>query len=161
MSSVFELDYALRRLSIRHLAMRGDGLLAFGCQHEGDSENLPPLLGTLSPGGKISLLEVPEDALARLHNYVGSVGFDDSGTWLTATSPRGGAALIWNMRRGALAASLMLPDVCGVAASGPESFLLSSGNAGLKTAMADGSMTAAGGLGWIWDNHTLSLDLGR
>jgi hypothetical protein len=55
----------------------------------------------------------------------------------------------------------MLPDVCGVAASGPESFLLSSGNAGLKTAMADGSMTGAGGLGWIWDNHTLSLDLGR
>ena len=161
LSSVFELDRKLRRLSIRHLAVRGDGLLAFGCQHEGDSEDLPPLLGTLSPGGKISLLEVPEDALARLHNYVGSVGFDDSGTWLTATSPRGGAALIWNMRRGALAASLMLPDVCGVAASGPESFLLSSGNAGLKMAMADGSMTAAGGLGWIWDNHTLSLDLGR
>jgi hypothetical protein len=159
--AIVELDHMFRRLSIRHLALRDDGLLAFGCQHEGDSEDLPPLLGTLSSSGRLTLLDVPEDALARLDNYVGSVSLDDSGNWLTATSPRGGTALIWNLERGALAASLMLPDVCGVAASGNESFLLSSGNAGLKTAMADGSMTAAGGLGWIWDNHTLSLDSGR
>ncbi len=161
MNAVVELDRGLRRLSIRHLSMRGDGLLAFGCQFEGDSDDLPPLLGTLSPRGKLTLLDVPDDALARLVNYVGSVSFDDSGTRLTATSPRGGAVLIWNMERDALAASLMLPDVCGVAASGEEAFLLSSGNAGLKRVMADGSMAAAGGLGWIWDNHTLSLDLGR
>jgi hypothetical protein len=157
-AGLFELGPDQRRLSIRHLALRSDGVAAFGCQYQGEDDQLVPLLGTLSADGRIALLDVPEDALARLNNYVGSVSFDDSGRLLAATSPHGGAALFWDMSRQRLADSLAIPDVCGVAPLGPQAFLLSSGNAGLATKPAQGSLQPAGGLGWVWDNHTLSLD---
>ena len=156
--AAIELDAGLRRLSIRHLACRADGLVAFGCQHEGETEDLPPLLGTVTDSGKLAMIPVPEEPLARLANYVGSVSFDDSGTLLAATSPRGGSTLIWNMARAEVAASLQVPEVCGVAASGRHAFLLSSGQSGLDLVAADGSLSPAGGLGWVWDNHALSFE---
>src|SRR4029078_13049595 len=41
------LDPKLRALSIRHRAIAGDRTIAFGCQYQGDPNDLPPLVGTV------------------------------------------------------------------------------------------------------------------
>jgi hypothetical protein len=152
-----ELDAGLSQLSIRHLAVRTDGLVAFGCQHQGSEDEAPPLLGLLRPGGTPVMLEIDDDALFRMRNYIGSVSFDDTGDYLAATSPQGGSAMVWNVARGEVSRSVMMTDVCGVAPTGAASFLVTSGNAGLSMIDPVGLSPAPGGHRWIWDNHARVL----
>lgn len=157
--SVAELDASLHQLSIRHLALRQDGLVAFGCQYEGGTDDMPQLVGTLTPGGRIALLDIDEDALFRMKNYVGSVSFNDDGSRLIATSPRGGAALIWNMTENRLGRSVAIPDVCGAAPLDSGHFLVTSGNAGVRPLgfSADDAGVQPHAMNWIWDNHALAI----
>lgn len=153
----YELAADLRKLSIRHLAVRGDGVVAFGCQYQGSAEDAPPLIGLLRPGGTPAMLAVEGDSLYAMNNYIGSVAFDDDGATLIATSPEGGAALIWDMAGAKLVASLRLPDVCGAAANGRQSFIVTSGNAGI-TALGPAGLAGPGvEQRWIWDNHARVL----
>jgi hypothetical protein len=152
-----ELDAGLGKLSIRHLAVRPDGLVAFGCQHQGEAEDAPPLLGLLRPSGTPVMLEIDDDALFRMRNYIGSVSFDDTGDYLAATSPQGGSALVWDMARHKVSRSVMLTDVCGAAPNGKAAFLLTSGNAGITASAPSGLSPAPGGHRWIWDNHARLL----
>jgi len=148
-----ELGDSHRQLSIRHLAVRRDGTLAFGCQYQGDAEDSPPLLGLVAPGGDIELLGVDDDSLFRLKNYVGSVAFDDDGRYLVATSPHGGAFLVWDMQRGAVCRSAAMSDVCGVAPLDQGGFLLTSGNSGLRTLENGSELSGSHASNWVWDNH--------
>lgn len=151
-----ELADGLRKLSIRHLAVASDGSACFGCQHEGDADEQPPLVGTLSPGGKIALFSAPDDALRRMQNYVGSVCLDGSESFIAATSPRGGQVMIWDRGSGRLAKTVSLFDVCGIAAAAPGTMIASSGNAGIRCLRADDGSRCDSVpmlLNWIWDNH--------
>jgi hypothetical protein len=152
-----ELGSGLRKLSIRHLAVRKDGMVAFGCQYQGSEEDAPPLIGLLPAHGVPRLLAIDEDRLFRMKNYVGSVAFDDSGRYLVGTSPHGGAALVWDMTAGAVARDVPLSDVCGVAPMGKASFLLTSGNAGLAVLGEAGLSASSWAQRWIWDNHARAL----
>jgi hypothetical protein len=152
-----ELDADLSKLSIRHLAVRPDGLVAFGCQHQGGEDEAPPLLGLLRPGGTPVMLEIEDDALFRMRNYIGSVSFDDTGNYLAATSPQGGSVLVWSVARGKVSRSVMITDVSGAAPNSTASFLVTSGNTGLSTLDPSGLSPAPGGQRWIWDNHAKVL----
>lgn len=162
-----DLGRDLRALSIRHLALAPDGEAAFGCQWEGDAAELPALVGLLSPGGAIRMLDAPEDDLALLRGYVGSVALDASGQVVGATSPRGGIAAFWERRSGRYLGLRRIPDVCGIAAdaadrSGTRVFLLTSGHAGVATVSAvEGSaprrLGGADLAAPVWDNHLLAL----
>lgn len=148
---------ALSGLSIRHLAMAPDGEAAFACQFEGD--DLPALVGLISADGRARMLEMPDEDLARLDNYVGSVALDGGGRLIAATSPRGGMAAFWDRESEKYLGLALLPDVCGVAAA-PESgvFLVTSGNAGMRLAKAEShDLARVGGSDldlYMWDNHT-------
>ena len=147
-------------LSIRHLAAAGTGTVAFGCQSQGDPFALPPLVGLVSPGGEARLLELPDDALAALANYVGSVALDRSETVLAATSPHGGTVAYWEFASGRWLGRHAMSDVCGVAGAERDgSFVLTSGNSGVELcAAADAVGRPLGGLDrWSWDNHLLRL----
>ena len=71
--AAFELDAQFRALSIRHMAVARDHTVTFGCQYQGDPNDLPPLVGSLSASGKIVLFDMPEvellghGQLCRLH----------------------------------------------------------------------------------------------
>ena len=103
------------------------------------------------------MLEIDDDALFRMRNYIGSVSFDDTGDYLAATSPQGGSALVWDMAHGRVSRSVMMTDVCGAAPNGNAAFLLTSGNAGISASAPAGLAPAPGGHRWIWDNHTRVL----
>lgn len=156
-AAVYELGSGLRSLSIRHLAVRSDGCIGFGCQYQGSKDDAPPLLGLLRPEAAPEMLEIEEDALYRLRNYVGSVTFDDEGDYMLATSPQGGYALVWDMARGAVVKSIIMTDVCGAASSGAGEFLLTSGNSGLSELTVEGTSRVSSASGWIWDNHACTL----
>ena len=149
---VVELDRAYKKLSIRHLAKTSDDRIVFACQHQGDADELPPLVGTLDRQGKTRLFDAPEEAMARLNNYVGSVALDESGSVIAATSPIGGTAALWSIDGNYLAAA-RISDVCGVARH-RNGFLMSSGNAGVRDVATDGKAAETAVLrNWVWDNH--------
>jgi uncharacterized protein len=158
----------LRGLSIRHLAVAGDGEAVFACQWEGDPEEGPPLVGLLSPDGATRLLDMPDDDLASLSNYVGSVALDASERVIAATSPRGGTVAFWDRRSGRFLGHRAIPDVCGVAPmgqgrTGAELFVVSSGNAGVAVLGPADERDALRRLGgsdlgaYAWDNHILGV----
>jgi hypothetical protein len=148
----------LKGLSIRHLAVTPGGETVFGCQFEGDRDEMPALVGTMTPDGKTRFLEMPEDDLDAMNNYVGSVTLDASGTLAAATSPRGNAIAWWDLSTGRYLGRRRMSDVCGIAPA-PTSgvFLATSGNAGVRLApVAGADLAPLGGSEldrWIWDNH--------
>ena len=50
--AVVEPDRTYKKLSIRHLARTSDDRIVFACQHQGDADELPPLVGLLNLGAR-------------------------------------------------------------------------------------------------------------
>jgi len=161
-----DLGANLGGLSIRHLAVAADGEAAFACQWEGDPTEPPPLVGLIDRDGATRFLATPDDGLAALDNYVGSVALDASGQVVAATSPRGNTVAFWERASGRYLGRRRLPDACGIAPApaGPgshELFVVSSGNAGVHLAPAgERDWRRLGGAtlsALAWDNHILAL----
>ncbi len=112
---VAEPPSALRRNSIRHLDVRGDGRVAIGMQWQSDIHTTPPLVGTYQAGQ--GLVIAAENPIWRdMQAYVGSVSFARGGTKIAATSPRGDVVLELDADSLEPVARVHQPDVCGVAA---------------------------------------------
>lgn len=119
---------------------------------------MPLLVGTVRPDGSTRMLAMPDDDLYRLNNYLGAVSLDASGRLICATSPRGEMAALWDRISGKYLGLAPLPDGYGIApASEAGTFVLSSGNAGVRVARADRrELRRLGGSDldrYMWDNH--------
>lgn len=164
LKSVHELPADLHQLSIRHMAVAADGDIAFACQYEGEDDAAPALVGVLA-GDRMALIEVPEEEIGSLRNYVGSLSLDSSGGIIAATSPEGGTVAFFDRGARRYLGRRSLSDVCGVAPAGPAgAVLLTSGNGGVRLAdptsaelrrLKDASLDR-----WIWDNHLTPVDPG-
>ncbi|WP_119274989.1 DUF1513 domain-containing protein [Taklimakanibacter deserti] len=160
--AALELAPQFRALSIRHMAIAQDRSIAFGCQYQGDPNDLPPLVGSVSASGKVALFDMPEVELLGMANYIGSMSLDASEEIVAATSPQGGSVALWNRRSGEFLTRERMNDVCGVAAlPGTRDFLLTSGNDGVRS-LIEGNETlkriSTDRLqNWIWDNHLLAV----
>lgn len=148
-----ELDRSLHRLSIRHLAVRPDGLAAFAMQWEGDPAEVVPLLGLRAPDGTLSLVEAPGAEAVLMRGYAGSVAWSGEGAEAAITSPKGGRVQRFSPE-GAFLGSFARPEVCGIAPL-PGGFLLSDGLGGLVR-LGDGAEPLAA-TGSAWDNHVVAL----
>lgn len=151
---LIEPEPEFRQNSIRHLAVRGDGLTAFAMQWEGEPGTAPPLLGLHRRGQPPILAEAPlRDELA-MQGYAGSVAFSGDGSEVAITSPRGGRLNRFDAG-GAFLGAVSRVDVCGLAARNG-GYLASDGMGGL---VAVGS-TGPGALSvhaCAWDNHIVAL----
>ena len=95
----FGLAARLHRLSIRHLAVNRDGLVAVAMQYEGSRRDRVPLVG-LHDGGALRLLDAPRHRAA--HAPVrGSIAFDQGGRLLAVSCPRGNLITFWDAGRAA------------------------------------------------------------
>jgi uncharacterized protein len=139
--------------SIRHLAVRSDGLVAFAMQWQGPEDTAPPLLGLHRPGAASRSLAAPGPAHAILRGYAGSVAFSGDGTEVAITGPKGGAALVFHSDTGALARLVHSPDICGASAAG-DGLLFTTGTGralvGSETGPTVSSPVA-------WDNHLVKI----
>ena len=146
-----ELDPSMRLASIRHLAARADGTVAFAMQWQGEDATPVPLLGLHRRGEAPRLLRAPGPAQARLGGYAGSVAWSEDGARVAITSPRGGVAHVFGAD-GSGPEVVHRPDVCGVATA-PGGLLLSDGTGALARWGADAVRQHP----VAWDNHLVAL----
>lgn len=105
----------LSKLSIRHLAVDGRGDVWFGCQHEGDPTDLPPLAGRLRPGRAPEMFALPDELAPRARNYVGSVAVSADGGTVAFSAPRGGLVFGFSAGNADFLGHAILKDACGLA----------------------------------------------
>jgi hypothetical protein len=149
-----ELDPDLRSNSIRHLAIRPDGLVGFAMQWEGEPGAAPPLLGLHRRGAPLVLAAAPLADEMAMQGYAGSIAFSGDGTELAITSPRGGR-LHRFAADGAFLGAASRSDICGLAPRNG-GYLASDGLGGL-IAVESGAMAALARRDCAWDNHIVAL----
>ncbi len=143
-----ELGDGLHQLSIRHLDVDGAGTLWFGCQHRGPATERPPLVGRLAPGEAPDLISLPDDTLAGLRNYVGSVAANRGAGTVAVSSPQGNSLAILDASTGSLVARRDLVEVCGIAADGAD-YLATTG----KGEIVPPDAASLRDDDFKWDNH--------
>lgn len=150
-----ELTDALRKNSIRHLAVRGDGLVGFAMQWQGSQTKHPPLLGLHQLGEEPRLLSAPEADQSTLRGYAGSIAFSADGHSIAITCPRGNALHRFDVKSGTFTDAFALEDVGGLGAD--EKGLVFTTGTG-----AFGSLNATRAEVFAqpdcqWDNHLIPI----
>lgn len=152
---VMRLPDAMHMNSIRHIAVRGDGLVAFGMQWQGDRAQAPVLFGVHEMGKAPRLLAPTPEEHAALNGYVGSVIFAEDGREVAISSPRGGVVQVIDTETMTIARSVAMADVCGIGA-GREGFVLTSGDGHVARYRGEAlEMVARHEI--RWDNHMVAL----
>jgi hypothetical protein len=145
----------LHQLSIRHLALAANDLVAFGCQYRGPERDEPALLGFHRRGETPILVPAPGATQGALKNYIGSVAADAGGTVIAASAPRGGLITYWDAGSRRFLGTAPLNDGCGIAPTHREtSFLLTSGEGWLATGDPAGDFERQAS-SYSWDNHAI------
>lgn len=153
------LDKSLHQLSLRHMALDGQGRAWVGGQFEGPEDETPPLMAVISRDDMPAFSELPSHLTGKLQNYIGSVSVNSDASVIAASAPRGGKVLFWNAATGAFIRHQDIPDGCGVAPIDQGSFLISDGNGGVSyvAEAEDGAEILARPPGFAWDNHLTVL----
>lgn len=142
--------------SIRHLAVRGDGLVAAAMQWQGTEADVPPLLMTHRMGASpVTHTFAPGDH-RRMQGYAGSVAFSGDGRQVAISSPRGGVVQVFDAATGAPVTMIAAEDVCGLARSARGIFV--TAGTGRVWRLEPGEPLA--GLshhGLAWDNHAVAI----
>lgn len=125
---ITQLVPGLRLNSIRHMAVREDGLVGFAMQWQGNPTDHPPLVGLYRPGlGQAPVLgQAPEALHHAMKGYAGSIAFSADGALVAISSPRGGMIHVFDAETGAFAWHLEEEDVCGLNI-GAQGFIATAG----------------------------------
>lgn len=146
------LPPALHKLSIRHMDIDAGGTVWFGCQYEGPASDQPLLVGKAKPGSDLTLLDMPQDVLGGLRNYVGSVAANPSAGTVAVSSPQGNSMAIIDASTGEVRSSLSLKEVCGLAPD-QSAFMATTGTGEI----VDPKGEAVDMQDYVWDNHLLRV----
>lgn len=151
-----ELSPDLWQNSIRHLAVRTDGLVGFAMQWEGTEGAAPPLLGLHRQGEAPLLASAPLSDELAMQGYAGSIAFSGDGSEIAITSPRGG-----RLHRFSAAGEFLGPvsrsDICGLATH-PDGLLASDGLGGIVS-IVQGTPSPIARADRAWDNHIVCLSV--
>ncbi|WP_424832688.1 DUF1513 domain-containing protein [Ruegeria sp.] len=150
-----ELPRALHKNSIRHLAVRADGLVGFAMQWQGAQTEHPPLLGLHERGKAPRLLSADTTSQSRLQGYAGSIAFSGDGTQIAITCPRGNALHPFDVGTDQLIQAFTLTDVCGLGA-GPDGLVFTTGQ-GVFGAVNGSRARVTAELDCQWDNHLIPI----
>jgi hypothetical protein len=115
----------LQKLSLRHMALGQKGDVWIAGQYQRDGELAESLLAKASPENGLQFIMMPDEDLAALRNYIGSVATSIDGEHVAITSPKGGCAYILD-GNGNIIDRRKEADICGVD-YGRNAFQFSSG----------------------------------
>lgn len=149
-----EPDPSLRQNSIRHLAVRADGLVGLALQWEGAPGAAPPLLGLHRRGRALAMAAAPLADERAMQGYAGSIAYGGTADHIAITSPRGGRVHRFS-DDGRFLGAVSRGDVCGLAPH-PDGLLASDGTGGLVAITAAGPRLLASTT-HAWDNHIVHL----
>lgn len=150
-----ELPPELHLNSIRHLATRRDGTVAFAMQWQGDLGEMVPIAGLHRPGAPVKLLADGDPRVMNLNGYGGSIAFSADGAQVAVTSPRGGVVQLMSSDSKAILREERMTDVCGIARLGT-AFAASTGNGQFLHITEHGSEPLQR-TDLAWDNHLIPL----
>lgn len=139
------------RLSIRHISVRPDGLVAAACQWQGDIAASPPLLATHRAGGRLTFHGGPDHIAHQMQGYSGSIAFSGDGARIAITGPKGGMAMV-HSADGTYRRRIEAPDICGVAAA-RSGLLFTTGTGHILHDDRPANLFS----GIQWDNHLVRL----
>lgn len=148
------LEPELHRSSIRHLAARADGTVAFAMQWEGDETGSPALLGLHLRGRDPVLCNVPEPLAPRMKGYAGSVAFDGDGARVAITCPRGGVMALF-ANDGGFIDMPVRADICGIGEMSG-GFFMTDGLGGVLQLRLE-KLDPLGLFDRAWDNHLIAV----
>ncbi len=151
LQAIDRLPADIHQLSIRHMVEAPGEVLWFGGQYEGPRRDRVPLVGTFDRERGLSLVEADPRTMARMNQYVGSVGISGDGETVVATGPRGGLYLAWDSATRSLREARDFVDVGGTAPAGT-GFAVTSGQGRFER--SDGEGVAIAG---AFDNHLIAL----
>lgn len=150
-----EIAPELHKNSMRHLAVRDDGLVAVAMQWQGGIDTLPPLVATHVRGGVLQVLHAPPKEHRRMNGYAGSVAISATGKEAAITSPRGGLVQVFSLINNVHIATHEISDVCGISAN-KAGFLCSSGAGDIGEIYA-GVYERRASSPCRWDNHLVAI----
>ncbi|MBF9031746.1 DUF1513 domain-containing protein [Rhodobacterales bacterium HKCCE3408] len=148
-----ELPEEMQLHSLRHLAIRADGLVAGALQWQGEAIDAPPLLALHRRGGELRFLSADPATERRMAGYAGSVSFSGDGRHVAITSPLGGCLTVFSAETGAPEETALADDVCGLAPS-LDGFVTTTGT-GRVARWPTAPLTSHDGL--AFDNHLVAL----
>jgi hypothetical protein len=102
-------------LSIRHLAVAGDGSAVIGLQYEGERRNAPAVAAWYRPGAGLTLMRTPPRETQRLQAYVASVVISEPAGLIAAACPFGNGFACWSLPDRAYAGFHAVGEVYGLA----------------------------------------------
>ena len=150
----------LAQNSIRHLSVRGDGLVGFAMQWQGYPFEAVPLLGLHRLGQAPQLCEPLLGEELAMKGYAGSCAFSASGEQVAISSPKGGRVQIY-AASGEAVSSAALADVCGLGPAEGGGFTVTDGFGGIALIQAEGAGRARVTEGTknavAFDNHLIAL----
>ncbi len=152
------LPEPLWRLSLRHLAIGRDDLIAVAAQDEGDVSDRLPLAAVWRGREGLTLLDAGPAVTGRMRGYCGGAAVDPSGGLFGVSCPRGGVAVFWDLATARVIGTVDLPDGCGLApGEAPGTFLLSSGRGGVVRVDPSAARATPLPASFVaearWDNH--------
>lgn len=148
------LSPELHQASIRHLAVRADGLVGFAMQWQGDQFDVVPLLGVHQRGHSPILASAPMAEQLAMKGYAGSIAFNGAGDELAITSSKGGRVHRF-ATDGTFVASVARSDISGLV-PWRQGYLGSDGY-GTMLAIDTQAHVLNGFSNLAWDNHLVSL----
>jgi uncharacterized protein len=142
----------LHQLSIRHMDIDPSGAVWFGCQYEGPATDRPLLVGKARPGADLELLDMPEEVLLGLRNYIGSVAANRKARTIAVSSPQGNSLAVIDAATSAVLSTGSRQEVCGIAPD-QDGFMATTGTGEI----ADPEGDAVDIPDYVWDNHLLRI----
>jgi hypothetical protein len=149
-----------RQLSIRHIDVSDEGLVAIALQYEGRDKSRMPLLASHAGENNLQLFAVEACDWKRMNDYTGSVKFTAAGNIAAVSSPRGNCLGFWNIAEREILAQHYIHDVCGIGYDIQDrTFVVTTGAGAIYNFDSAGRSTGyVAALPEIrWDNHLLAL----
>jgi hypothetical protein len=148
------LGSELSQLSIRHIAEDATGAVWFGAQWEGDTLDVPELVGYAALDRPITLMQPDAPLGLSLRGYIGSVAMSRDGRVLAASAPRAGRILYVDTASARMCGETILRDGCGIAGYEHDVFAVSSGLGALELDRANGERIKGQHIADVaFDNH--------
>ncbi|WP_067586044.1 DUF1513 domain-containing protein [Endozoicomonas ascidiicola] len=149
------------RLSIRHLDVAPDGLVAIGMQYQGTNDEALPLVATHRVGQPIRAVEALPEQWMALNGYIASVEVLPDMDTLAVTSPRGNRIAFIQQSTGRLQTFIYQRDCAGIAAISKSQLAVSDGQGQVQILECfEGRATTIKKVihsQCQWDNHMLMV----
>lgn len=140
--------------SIRHIAVRPDGLVGMAMQWQGNVAEVPPLLALHRMGEAPREIKAAPAQHRWLKGYAGSIAFAQNSVGIT--SPRGGVAQIFDIETTALKAEIKRPDICGLAPH-DAGFIATDGLGHVVQLNGETETPLSHNPTILWDNHLIPM----